>query len=234
MCVNFFKTSGMLSRALLASFCLLLLEASPLAAWPIKPAENQVLPESPKELTLSTPVEPEMKSTESSERTQSPSQIPSEPSMKYSEPSDQVTMTQEQFTTLLAEIQKAKTTAEAAAEIEAIEDALEADTRKEAEKVIEEYNQLAGENARQAEEIVSLAQEAKSKFYTKIGGVIGFEDTMMPTWGVSISAGTKIGKNVLLEAGVEYDIGTFIKPIQGITDPSIDRLRITGSVGWLF
>ena len=143
-------------------------------------------------------------------------------------------MTEDQFATLLEEVAKAKEVVAAAAEIEAIEDALAADTKREANAIIEEYNQLAGENARQAEEIVDLAQEAKSKFYLKLGGVIGFEETMMPTWGVSLTAGTKIGKNVLLEAGAEYDVGTFAKPIQGITDPSIDRLRIIGSVGWLF
>lgn len=135
---------------------------------------------------------------------------------------------------LLREVEKVKEAQAAAEEIEVIEDALAADTKREADAIIEEYNQLAGENARQAEEIVKLAQEAKSKFYLKVGGVIGFEETMMPTWGLSLTAGTKIGKNLLLEAGVEYDIGTFIKPINGIANPAIDRLRITGSVGWLF
>lgn len=234
MCVNFSNGSRTLYRVLLASFCLLLVVASPLAAWPIKPANQPEAQESPSAAPLLTTVAQELQSTQPSETPLTASPNPSAASTPSLATSNVLTMSEDQFLALMTEVAKAKEAASAANSLEVIEDALAADSKREADRIIEEYNELAGDNAKQAEEIVDLAQEAKSKFYMKLGGVVGFEEDLMPTWGVSFAAGTKVGKNLLLEAGIEYDIGTFAKPIQGITDPTVDRLRITGSVGWLF
>ena len=230
MCAKYLKESGMLFRVLLVSLCLLLLAASQLAAWPIRPAEDPAeQAEPPQASASSTPVIQWMLSTTSSDSNARPPKTESQESPNLS------TLSQAEIKTALqTELEALKAELAAAEQTEAIEDALAADLAAEAGRIADAHNQQATINAEQADRIADLEQEAKSKAYLKIGGVIGFEDSYMPTWGLSFTIGSKIGRNILLEAGAEYDIGTLSKPLQGLTDPALNRLRITTAVGWLF
>ena len=134
---------------------------------------------------------------------------------------------------LVSEIAALKANQKAAETTESIEDEITEALAEENEDLKESHTAALEINAEQADEIAELTSEAKSKAYVVIGGVLGF-DKNLPTYGVYGKIGTKIGKNLLLEAGAEYDIGSLAKPFGGIFDPSLDNFRVTAGLGWLF
>ena len=142
-------------------------------------------------------------------------------------------MTEAQLLELTNEIAKIREATLAAVQTEQIEDALDKAIDEEGAALVDEYNALAAKTSEQEEKIAELEKEASSKAYLMLGGVMGFQDAM-PTVGLSFSIGTKIGKNLLLQAGAEYDIGSIVSPFEGLYNPSLDRMRITTSIGWLF
>ena len=233
---NYGKRSKRRSRVLLVSLLLLFVVASQLAAWPIKqPAEKieNVSQEAVDPVSIQTIQE--ILSTQSSNSSEKPSTTESArstDSLLISE-NNGYKITEDQYRLLVAEIAGLKETQKASKETESIEDAL-AEALADENKNLKESHAAALEiNAEQADEIAELASEAKSKAYAVIGGVLGF-DNNLPTYGVYGKIGTKIGKNLLLEAGAEYDIGSVRDPLKGVFSPTLDNFRVTAGVGWLF
>ena len=86
-------------------------------------------------------------------------------------------------------------------------------------------------NAKQADRLAALENEAGSKAYGKVYGVVGFEE-LSPTFGVGAGIGVRIGDSFMVEAGADYMIGRFNNPLNINWD--MDKLRITAGFGWMF
>lgn len=221
-------------RVLLVSFCLLLLVALPLAAWPTRQDRNEEVPVQVESTTQEavvtiTPVSPPAESTRSSENSELVSQIQSLLSTASSTSSSNT----ETLQAIKTEIAVLSARLEAADETEQIEDGVAEDLRAEISSTNIRLDEAIAKNGEQADKIATLESEAKSKPYFKIGGVIGFEDAITPTWGLSTALGVKIGKNALVETGIEYDFGNF-KSAPNLTKFDITKMRVTASFGWLF
>lgn len=86
-------------------------------------------------------------------------------------------------------------------------------------------------NAMQADRLAALENEAGSKAYGKLYGVIGFKDAL-PTYGVGAGLGVRVGDSFMIEAGADYMLGDFTS-IPSI-NWDIDKLRLTAGFGWMF
>lgn len=224
--------SRRLSRVLLVSFCLLLLVALPLAAWPTKQVKQQEVAvpagsatqaaESATQESLQTP------STRSSDNSELVSQIQS----LLSTASSTSSTNEETLQALKIEIANLAGKLEASAETEKIEDAVADDLRAEINSTNTRLDEAIVKNSEQADKIAKLEGETKSKPYFKVGGVIGFEDAATPTWGLSAALGVKLGKSALVETGIEYDFGNF-KSAPNFTSFDITKMRVTAAFGWL-
>ena len=62
-----------------------------------------------------------------------------------------------------------------------------------------------------------------------LDGIVGFED-LLPQFGVGVTLGTRIGSSLMLELGVDYDIGG----IDGYNEISMDNLQFRCGIGWMF
>lgn len=96
-----------------------------------------------------------------------------------------------------------------------------------------EKAELAAANAAQADEIARkdalLKKEQGTKFFAKITGVLGFEDSL-PVFGAGGSVGIRFGKGLLLEFGSTYKIGNLVTV--PVLDLSLDRFSFNTSIGW--
>lgn len=228
------KESKMLCKALLVSLFLLCVVVSQLAAWPIKPSAAKTENVSQEETPVSIQTILEMPSTISSDSSEKISATASTALRKSSPISEgEYAITEEQYAKLVAELTALKGLQEAAEATESIEDELDQALAEENKNLKESHAAALELNAEQADEIADLAAEAKSKAYITVGGLLGFEDNL-PTYGVYGKIGTKIGKSLLLEAGAEYDLGTLSDPLRGIRQPSLNNMRVTAGIGWLF
>lgn len=82
-------------------------------------------------------------------------------------------------------------------------------------------------------EDLSVAEGAAgTRPYLMLDGIIGFENTI-PTYGVGLTLGTRIGNHIMLELGADYTIGKFTAPMS-IKQFSIDNFEFRASVGWMF
>lgn len=86
-------------------------------------------------------------------------------------------------------------------------------------------------NAQQADRLAALENEAGSKAYGKLYGVIGFEDAF-PTYGIGAGIGVRIGDSFMVEAGADYMLGDFKSMPSFKWD--IDNMRLTAGFGWMF
>lgn len=86
-------------------------------------------------------------------------------------------------------------------------------------------------NAQQADRLAALENEAGSKAYGKIYGVVGFEDAF-PTYGIGAGIGVRIGDSFMIEAGADYMLGDFKSMPSFKWD--IDNMRLTAGFGWMF
>lgn len=86
-------------------------------------------------------------------------------------------------------------------------------------------------NAKQADRLAALENEAGSKAYGKVYGVIGFEDAF-PTYGIGAGIGVRVGDSFMIEAGADYMLGDF-KSMPSIKW-NINNMRITAGFGWMF
>ena len=86
-------------------------------------------------------------------------------------------------------------------------------------------------NAKQADRLAALEDEAGSKAYGKLYGVVGFEE-LSPTFGIGAGIGVRIGDSFMVEAGADYMIGNFSNPLNINWD--MNKLRLTAGFGWMF
>lgn len=121
-----------------------------------------------------------------------------------------------------------KTKLEAYEKLEKIED-------EEHQAVIDALAIAEETNTKQADEIISLSealkQSKKSKGYFKLNGLIGFDDKLVPEYGLGLSIGFRAGKHLLLEVGANMMIGSITNPIY-----KFDLKNCVGvvSIGWEF
>lgn len=117
--------------------------------------------------------------------------------------------------------------------LEDAEDSLAIDNSGKLDKVQGQLSDVLVRNAEQADRLAAIESELKrekgTKFFARVGGVIGFND-LLPTWGVSSSLGVRFGKGFLIEAGAQYMIGDFVSV--PTIKPDLDNLQLTASVGW--
>lgn len=115
-----------------------------------------------------------------------------------------------------------------ASEVEAVLAELEAAQRDYAalrdssEAKDEALADLAQENAR-------LRDEAGSKAYLMLDGIVGFNESV-PEFGAGITVGARIGSDLMLEAGADYMIGG----VDGVREFSLDNFQFRLGLGWMF
>ena len=73
---------------------------------------------------------------------------------------------------------------------------------------------------------------AGTRPYLMIDGIIGFENAV-PTYGVGITFGTRLGNHLMIELGTDYTIGRFENGMT-IQQFSIDSFEFRASIGWMF
>ena len=75
------------------------------------------------------------------------------------------------------------------------------------------------------------AEEAKgTKGYLIVSGIMGFDDVMLPEFGVGLTIGTRIGDHLMVQLGADYMIGG----IAGYEPFGLENLEIEAGVGWMF
>ena len=99
--------------------------------------------------------------------------------------------------------------------------------------VAEEVSKAKDDEIASLKEDLAEAEEAVgTKPYVMLDGIIGFED-VVPSYGVGITLGTRIGNHIMVELGADYTIGRFTAPMT-IKTFSIDNFEFRASVGWMF
>lgn len=81
------------------------------------------------------------------------------------------------------------------------------------------------------EKLAKAESESGTKGYFALNALMGFEDDM-PTWGVGGTIGIRLGSNIMLQAGVDYMLGSFSDGIFPKWD--LDNLRASCGIGWMF
>ena len=100
------------------------------------------------------------------------------------------------------------------------------------EEMLATANGLASANAEQADRIAELEKAAGTRGYLMLDGIIGFEN-VVPTYGVGLTLGTRLGNNLMLELGADYMIGKFESGMT-IKQFSIDNFEFRAGIGWMF
>lgn len=224
---------GMLCKALLVSLLLLCVVVSQLAAWPIRSERKEA---------SQTPVASQAYTVPSTAQVQTAQQTPSTSSSKESasELREQLSALQEDLTSSKKVTQGMRddfadliAAFQSYISLEDVEDSLAVDNSGKLDKVQGQLSDVLIKNAEQADRLAEIAsaleKERGTKFFARVGGVIGFSD-LMPTWGVSTSLGVRFGKGFLVEAGAQYMIGDFVS--MPTIKPDLDKLQLTASVGW--
>lgn len=74
--------------------------------------------------------------------------------------------------------------------------------------------------------LAAKAEEAGSKAYIMLDGILSFEN-LLPQWGVGFTLGIRLGNSLMLEAGVDYQLNHSF-------DLSLDNWTFRAGVGWMF
>lgn len=94
-------------------------------------------------------------------------------------------------------------------------------------------NEALNANAMQADRIVELEKATKTRAYIMAGGDVGFENDI-PTLGVNLSVGARIGNHFMIEAGAGYNLGGVSTLKANILNTSLDNFRFSARIGWMF
>ena len=70
-----------------------------------------------------------------------------------------------------------------------------------------------------------------TKAYLMLDGNLGFNSNLIPQYGVGLTLGTRIGKNVMLELGADYNIGG---TWQDALDFGLEDWTFHAGIGWMF
>lgn len=231
--------SRMLCRVLLASFLLLFVAVSSLAAWPSNektPAEDPLL-----KLMESLPVEVEVK-----EEPVLPIEPQPTPSTNSSQTADLGLMLQleklnvelagskkvsqeikDDFAILMAAVREYFV-------LEDIEDALAAENAAKLDALTEHaYNQeqqLVEQGKEIAEVKALLKKEKGSKPFMAAGLAMGFNEGI-PQFGLSGQFGVRFGGSFTASLGGTYMVGSVTNPSFGL---DLNKVTVTGLIGWEF
>lgn len=85
---------------------------------------------------------------------------------------------------------------------------------------------LEADNTALQEDLAGALDETGTKTYLMVESIVGFED-MMPTYGAGLTLGARIGDNLMLEFGVDYDLNKMM-------DFSLNRWTFRAGLGWMF
>ena len=88
-----------------------------------------------------------------------------------------------------------------------------------------EIEQLKGE-------LSDAEKSTGTKAYLMMDGIIGFDD-LIPTYGVGLTVGTRIGNHFMVELGADYGIGKFTDGMT-ISKFSMDNFEFRAGIGWMF
>lgn len=102
----------------------------------------------------------------------------------------------------------------------------------EAESVKESLVSTLTANTSLADRNAELEKEAGSKAYLLVGGFVGF-DNNLPEYGVTLDLGIRIGSSLLLQTGIDYEIGNMENPFIMPT-LNLDRMRFRAAIGWMW
>ena len=195
-------------RVLLAGFSVLFLALLPLGAWPMQRAEAEEEPiaiEAPIATTEEQTAEDQSPSEHSGMTSSATSTEPS-PSLEKAEAGRR--LSGDESLELYLTLVEARDEAEAAREASEAKDA-----------------EIADLKAR----LGTAEGETGTKAYVMLDGIVGFEN-LIPQFGVGITLGTRLGNSLMVELGVDYEIGG----INGYNQFSIDNFQFRCGIGWMF
>ena len=94
------------------------------------------------------------------------------------------------------------------------------------------------ETSKAKDEVIdSLVKETKrmkegsgTKAYMMVDALLGF-DEKLPEYGVGLTLGARVGNSLMLEAGVDYMLGSSLSDIAGF---SMDDFTFRAGIGWMF
>ena len=81
-------------------------------------------------------------------------------------------------------------------------------------------------------DLADAEEGAGTKAYLMLDGIIGFEN-VVPSYGVGLTLGTRLGNHLMLELGTDYTIGKFESGMT-IKQFSIDNFEFRAGIGWMF
>ena len=90
----------------------------------------------------------------------------------------------------------------------------------------EELSTLQADNAALKSDLDKAEKETGSKAYIMLEGIVGV-DNLLPTYGVGLTVGARVGNSLMLQLGVDYDINRAM-------DFSLDRWTFRAGIGWMF
>lgn len=213
----------MRSRVLLVSFLLLFVAVSSLAAWPTSAAKKaeepiQALAEV---LAQAEVVEPLMPSTDSS---QSSAQ---EFLSQLKDVQTQVNDNRKVSNETKAEMNDLIEKLQAYFALEEVEDAIAAETLAKLDEVLLEKE----ETNKRLDRVEKLLEKEKgTKPFVSAEMALGFHEGL-PVFGISGQAGVRLGGSLTASIGGTYMFGSFGN---AVWEKNLDRMQVTGLIGWEF
>lgn len=220
------KNSKPFAKSIVIILSLLLLLSSPLFAasgWAAlfgektSESQNQVLPVASEEYSQ------ELSEKPSEEKNKDNSIMPESDLMKLTRLSIESMTETEKLQKSLADLR---------ADIETLE-SIDAISEAEYDAMSKTLNNALNANAEQADRIAELEKATKSRAYIMAGGEVGFKNSL-PTLGVSLSIGTRVGNHFMLEAGAGYEVENIKNFTSDILNTSLDNFSFSARIGWMF
>lgn len=90
---------------------------------------------------------------------------------------------------------------------------------------------IEGLNAEIASLEARLEDATSTKAYLMLDGIIGFDGNINPKYGVGLTLGTRLGENLMLELGADYNIGS---TWQDALDFGMEDWTFRAGIGWMF
>lgn len=85
---------------------------------------------------------------------------------------------------------------------------------------------LEAEAASLAADLEEARGEVGSKAYLMVEGIVGV-DGLVPSYGMGLTLGARVGSSLMMQLGVDYTINTAM-------DFSLDRWTFRAGIGWMF
>lgn len=89
-----------------------------------------------------------------------------------------------------------------------------------------QIDMLEAEAASLAADLEEARGEVGSKAYLMVEGIVGV-DGLVPSYGLGLTLGARVGSSLMMQLGVDYTINTAM-------DFSLDRWTFRAGIGWMF